>query len=170
MKNVDQTIAETTELKPIQEILQDTVGLSTENFTTYGTFKAKVLSGRNARTKSNGEPRGKVVLVTGVSPTAAGEGKTTTTIGLTDALNHLGVNATAALREPSLGPCFGVKGGAHGGGYSQVAPAQEINLHFNGDLHAITTANNLLASIVDNHIYWGNILDIDLDQLMFTCD
>ena len=167
MKNVDQTIAETTELKPIQEILQDTVGLSTENFTTYGNFKAKVLSRRNVHSDSNIGPSGKVVLVTGVSPTAAGEGKTTTTIGLTDALNHLGVRATAAVREPSLGPCFGVKGGAHGGGYSQVAPAQEINLHFNGDLHAITTANNLLASIVDNHIYWGNDLDIDLEQLMF---
>ena len=167
MKNVDQTIAESTPLRPIREILQERVGISEEGFTTYGNFKAKVLRPNSNSTGRNAERKGKLVLVTGVSPTAAGEGKTTTTVGLTDALNRLGEKATAALREPSLGPCFGVKGGAHGGGRSQVAPANEINLHFNGDLHAITTANNLLSSIVDNHIYWGNDLNLDRDHLMF---
>ena len=115
---------------------------------------------------SNRSPsRGKLVLVTAMSPTPAGEGKTTTTIGLTDALNLIGVNSSACLREPSLGPSFGMKGGAHGGGRAQVAPMEDINLHFTGDLHAVTSAHNLLASLVDNHLYWGNQLDLDSDKV-----
>ena len=104
------------------------------------------------------KPAGKLVLVTGISPTAAGEGKTTTTIGLGDALNAIGTKTMICLREPSLGPCFGVKGGATGGGQAQVAPMEDINLHFTGDFHAITSANNLLAAMIDNHLYWGNAL------------
>ena len=104
---------------------------------------------------------GKLILVTAISPTPAGEGKTTTTVGLTDALNHIGKKAMLCLREPSLGPCFGMKGGAAGGGYAQVIPMEDINLHFTGDFHAITSAHNLLSALVDNHIYWGNALGID---------
>ena len=106
-------------------------------------------------------PDGKLILVSAITPTPAGEGKTTTTVGLTDAFNHLGKKAMLCLREPSLGPCFGVKGGAAGGGYAQVVPMEDINLHFTGDIHAIGTAHNLLAALVDNHIYWGNALAID---------
>ena len=108
-----------------------------------------------------GKKDGKLILVTAINPTPAGEGKTTTTVGLTDALNHIGKKAMCALREPSLGPCFGVKGGAAGGGYAQVIPMEDINLHFTGDFHAIAAANNLLAALVDNHIYWGNELGFD---------
>src|SRR6202789_92210 len=106
-------------------------------------------------------PNGKLILVTAISPTPAGEGKTTTTVGLTDALNHIGKKAMLCIREPSLGPSFGMKGGAAGGGYAQVVPMEDINLHFTGDFHAITSANNLLAAMLDNHIYWGNSLGID---------
>ena len=106
-------------------------------------------------------PNGKLILVSAITPTPAGEGKTTTTVGLTDALNHIGKKAMLCLREPSLGPCFGVKGGAAGGGYAQVVPMEDINLHFTGDFHAIGTAHNLLAALIDNHIYWGNALGID---------
>src|ERR1700759_5717308 len=108
-----------------------------------------------------GKPNGKLILVSAISPTPAGEGKTTTTVGLTDALNHIGKKAMLCLREPSLGPSFGMKGGAAGGGYAQVIPMEDINLHFPGDFHAITSANNLLAAMIDNHIYWGNALGID---------
>src|SRR5437588_1342738 len=108
-----------------------------------------------------GKKDGKLILVTAISPTPAGEGKTTTTVGLTDALNHIGKKAMLCLREPSLGPSFGMKGGAAGGGYAQVVPMEDINLHFTGDFHAITSANNLLAAMIDNHIYWGNPLGID---------
>src|ERR1700731_2442079 len=104
---------------------------------------------------------GKLILVTAISPTPAGEGKTTTTVGLTDALNHIGKKAMLCLREPSLGPSFGMKGGAAGGGYAQVAPMADINLHFTGDFHAIGTAHNLLAALIDNHVYWGNALGLD---------
>src|SRR5271165_6818799 len=107
------------------------------------------------------KPNGKLVLVSAITPTPAGEGKTTTTVGLTDALNYIGKKAMLCLREPSLGPSFGVKGGAAGGGYAQVVPMEDINLHFTGDFHAITSANNLLAALLDNHIYWGNALGID---------
>jgi len=110
-------------------------------------------------------PDGKLILVTAMSPTPAGEGKTTTTIGLTDALNHIGKKALVCIREPSLGPVFGIKGGAAGGGYAQVVPMENINLHFTGDFHAITSANNLLAALVDNHIHHGNTLDIDLENI-----
>src|SRR5204862_5807457 len=106
-------------------------------------------------------PDGRLILVTAITPTPAGEGKTTTTVGLTDALNHIGKKAMLCLREPSLGPCFGVKGGAAGGGYAQVVPMEDINLHFTGDFHAIGTAHNLLSALIDNHIYWGNELGID---------
>ena len=106
-------------------------------------------------------PNGKLILVSAITPTPAGEGKTTTTVGLTDALNHIGKKAMLCLREPSLGPSFGMKGGAAGGGYAQVVPMEDINLHFTGDFHAITSANNLLAAMLDNHIYWGNALGID---------
>ena len=108
-----------------------------------------------------GKPNGKLILVSAITPTPAGEGKTTTTVGLTDALNHIGKKAMLCLREPSLGPSFGMKGGAAGGGYAQVVPMEDINLHFTGDFHAITSANNLLAALLDNHIYWGNALGID---------
>ncbi len=106
-------------------------------------------------------PNGKLILVSAITPTPAGEGKTTTTVGLTDALNHIGKKAMLCLREPSLGPSFGMKGGAAGGGYAQVVPMEDINLHFTGDFHAIGTAHNLLAALIDNHIYWGNALGID---------
>src|SRR5207248_6025930 len=109
----------------------------------------------------DGRPNGKLILVTAITPTPAGEGKTTTTVGLGDALNHIGKKAILCLREPSLGPSFGMKGGAAGGGYAQVVPMEDINLHFTGDFHAITSANNLLAALIDNHIYYGNTLGID---------
>src|SRR4029450_1701570 len=108
-----------------------------------------------------GKPNGKLILVSAITPTPAGEGKTTTTVGLTDALNLIGKKAMLCIREPPLGPCFGVKGGAAGGGYAQVVPMEDINLHFTGDIHAISAANNLLAALIDNHIYWGNALGID---------
>ena len=130
-----------------------------ENLEPYGHYKAKV--SMEFIKSLGGKKDGKLILVTAISPTPAGEGKTTTTVGLTDALNHIGKKAMCALREPSLGPCFGVKGGAAGGGYAQVIPMEDINLHFTGDFHAITSAHNLLSALVDNHIYWGNALGID---------
>ena len=111
------------------------------------------------------KPTGKLILVTAITPTPAGEGKTTTTVGLTDGLNHIGKKALCCLREPSLGPCFGVKGGAAGGGYAQVVPMEDINLHFTGDFHAIGAANNLLAALIDNHVYWGNSLGLDTRRI-----
>ncbi|MBM3594369.1 MAG: formate--tetrahydrofolate ligase, partial [Alphaproteobacteria bacterium] len=125
----------------------------------YGTDKAK-LSTSFLRSLA-GKPRGRLILVTAINPTKAGEGKTTTTIGLGDALCRIGKKTAIALREPSLGPCFGQKGGATGGGHAQIVPMAEINLHFTGDFHAITTAHNLLAAMLDNHVYWGNALGID---------
>ena len=165
MQTHDQQIASSVTLQPLAKLLEAKLHLTVDEFTTYGKYKAKIHAANLGARKS--ESASKLVLVTGVSPTAAGEGKTTTSIGLTDALNLMGVNAIATLREPSLGPCFGMKGGAHGGGRAQIAPAQEINLHFNGDLHAITSANNLLSATLENHIYWGNALDIDPNRLMF---
>ena len=135
------------------------LGIAPENLEPYGHYKAKVSMSFIKSLKSR--PNGKLILVSAITPTPAGEGKTTTTVGLTDALNHIGKKAMLCLREPSLGPCFGVKGGAAGGGYAQVVPMEDINLHFTGDLHAIGTANNLLAALIDNHIYWGNALGID---------
>src|SRR5262249_32700959 len=112
-----------------------------------------------------GKKNGRLILVSAISPTPAGEGKTTTTVGLTDALNHIGKKAMLCLREPSLGPCFGMKGGAAGGGYAQVVPVEDINLHFTGDFHAITSAHNLLAAMLDNHLYWGNALGDDARRI-----
>ncbi|MCD6075243.1 MAG: formate--tetrahydrofolate ligase family protein [Rhodospirillales bacterium] len=144
--------------RPMDEIGHK-LGIPKDHVLTYGRGKAKVdleyISGLS------GKKDGKLILVTGISPTPAGEGKTTTTVGLGDALQSLGKKAAICLREPSLGPCFGVKGGAAGGGYSQVIPMEDINLHFTGDFHAITSAHNLLAAMLDNHIYWGNELGID---------
>ena len=154
----DLEIARAATLRPIAEIAAK-AGIPPEALEPYGKYKAKVAL--DFATARAAHPRGKLVLVTGISPTPAGEGKTTTTIGLGDALNAIGTTAMICLREPSLGPCFGVKGGATGGGHAQVAPMDEINLHFTGDFHAITSANNLLAALLDNHLYWGNALGID---------
>jgi formate--tetrahydrofolate ligase len=154
----DLEIADAAVLAPIGEIAAR-AGIPDAALIPYGRYKAKVDLGFAA--EASARPAGRLVLVTGISPTAAGEGKTTTTIGLGDALNARGRRTMICLREPSLGPCFGVKGGATGGGYAQVAPMAEINLHFTGDFHAITSANNLLSAMVDNHLYWGNALGID---------
>jgi formate--tetrahydrofolate ligase len=135
------------------------VGIPQEALLNYGPYKAKL--SWDFINSVQGNPDGKLILVTAISPTPAGEGKTTTTVGLSDGLNRIGKKTMAALREPSLGPCFGVKGGAAGGGYAQVVPMEDINLHFTGDFHAITSANNLLAALIDNHIYWGNKLGLD---------
>lgn len=154
----DIEIAQKAELKPITEI-GASIGIPAEDLENYGPYKAKV-SLRLTRELEN-KPMGHLILVTAISPTPAGEGKTTTTVGLGQALAQLGKKAMICLREPSLGPCMGIKGGAAGGGYSQVVPMEDINLHFTGDLHAITAANNLLAAMVDNHIQQGNALGID---------
>ncbi len=158
----DIEIAQGAVMKPIVEIGK-TLGISDEHLDNYGRYKAKVslayLDSLPKREKS------KLILVTAISPTPAGEGKTTTTVGLGDALRHIGKNAMIALREPSLGPVFGMKGGAAGGGHAQVVPMEDINLHFTGDFSAIALANNLLAALVDNHIHHGNILDIDVRRI-----
>ena len=154
----DLEIARSTKLRPIAEIA-DKLEIPTDALEPYGRYKAKV--GFDFIKPLADRPDGALVLVTGISPTPAGEGKTTTTVGLGDALNRIGPRAVICLREPSLGPSFGQKGGAAGGGYSQVVPMDQINLHFTGDFHAITSANNLLAAMIDNHIYWGNSLGID---------
>ena len=154
----DIDIAQAATLKPIQEI-GDKLGIPATNLEPYAHTKAKInfdfIDGLSDR------PDGKLILVTAMTPTPAGEGKTTTTVGLGDALNLIGKKAMSCLREPSLGPCFGLKGGAAGGGYAQVVPMEDINLHFTGDMHAIGVANNLLAAAIDNHVYWGNDLAID---------
>jgi formate--tetrahydrofolate ligase len=155
----DIEIAQAAVKRPILDIAREKLGIAPENLEPYGHYKAKISMDYIKSLKS--KPNGKLVLVTAITPTPAGEGKTTTTVGLTDALNHIGKKAMLCLREPSLGPCFGVKGGAAGGGYAQVVPMEDINLHFTGDLHAIGTAHNLLAALIDNHIYWGNTLGID---------
>jgi len=154
----DLEIARAATLRPIIEIAER-AGIPADALEPYGRHKAKV--GFPFIDSLADRPDGALVLVTGISPTAAGEGKTTTTIGLGDALNASGARAMICLREPSLGPCFGMKGGATGGGYAQVAPMDEINLHFTGDFHAITSANNLLAAMLDNHLFWGNALGLD---------
>ncbi|MSP82555.1 MAG: formate--tetrahydrofolate ligase [Alphaproteobacteria bacterium] len=155
----DIEIAQAAKLKPIMGVAAEKLGIGPEHLEPYGHYKAKVSMDfiRSLQDK----PDGKLILVTAITPTPAGEGKTTTTVGLGDALNHLGKRAVICLREPSLGPCFGVKGGAAGGGYAQVVPMEDINLHFTGDFHAIGVANNLLAALIDNHIYWGNGLGLD---------
>ncbi len=156
--NPDLEIARAATLRPIGEIAAK-LNIPDEAIEPYGRHKAKI--GLDFVSALEGRPDGALVLVTGINPTPAGEGKTTTTVGLGDALNRIGKRATICLREPSLGPSFGMKGGAAGGGYAQVVPMDQINLHFTGDFHAITSANNLLAAMIDNHIYWGNSLGID---------
>ena len=158
----DLDIARAATLRPIAEIAER-AGIPADALEPYGKYKAKI--GLDFVAAQRDRPAGKLVLVTGISPTPAGEGKTTTTVGLGDALNHIGQRAIICLREPSLGPCFGVKGGATGGGYAQVVPMADINLHFTGDFHAITAANNLLAALIDNHVYWGNALGIDTRRI-----
>jgi formate--tetrahydrofolate ligase len=151
-------------MQPISRVAES-FDIPAEHLEYYGNYKAKLSDGLYNSLKD--KPDGKLVLVTAINPTPAGEGKTTTTIGLAQALNKMGKKAVAALREPSLGPCFGVKGGAAGGGYSQVVPMEDINLHFTGDFHAITAANNLLAAMLDNHIQQGNALDIDTRRVIW---
>ncbi len=160
---LDQHIARQIDLLPVAQVAEEKLGISAESLSLYGLTKAKLQLPPSPL--CNADKQGKLVLVTGVSPTPAGEGKTTTTVGLTDALNLAGVRASACLREPSLGPSFGMKGGAHGGGRAQVAPMEDINLHFTGDIHAVTAAHNLLASMIDNHLYWGNRLELDLNRI-----
>ncbi|HPU68305.1 MAG TPA: formate--tetrahydrofolate ligase, partial [Acetomicrobium flavidum] len=154
----DIEIAQRSKLKPILEIAKE-LGIPNEYLFPYGHYKAKV--DVNFLKKLEDRPDGKLILVTATTPTPAGEGKTTTTVGLTQAMVKLGKKAMLCLREPSLGPCFGVKGGAAGGGYSQVLPMEEINLHFTGDIHAVESAHNLLAALLDNHLHQGNALNID---------
>ena len=159
----DIEIAEAAALRPILRIGRDKLGIEADHLEPYGHYKAKV--SMNYIKSLKGKKSGKLILVTAITPTPAGEGKTTTTVGLTDALNHIGKKAMLCIREPSLGPCFGMKGGAAGGGYAQVVPMADINLHFTGDFHAIGSAHNLLAAMIDNHIYWGNALGIDARRI-----
>ena len=160
----DVEIAQSTKMKPIKEIAEQ-VDLAEDDLELYGKYKAKISLETISKVSSNED--GKLVLVTAINPTPAGEGKTTTMIGLSQALNKLGKKSIVAMREPSLGPCFGVKGGAAGGGYAQVVPMEDINLHFTGDIHAITTANNLIAAMLDNSIHQGNPLNIDPRQIVW---
>jgi formate--tetrahydrofolate ligase len=155
----DIEISQSAKKRPILDIAKEKLGISPENLEPYGHYKAKV--SMDYVKSLQGRKNGKLILVSAISPTPAGEGKTTTTVGLTDALNYIGKKAMLCLREPSLGPSFGMKGGAAGGGYAQVVPMEDINLHFTGDFHAITSAHNLLSALIDNHIYWGNALGID---------
>ncbi len=160
----DIQISRAASLKPISGIA-DSLGLDPQAVEPYGHYKAKI-DLKTAGLDSAG-PRGRLILVTAINPTPAGEGKTTTSVGLADALNRIGHKTVLALREPSLGPCFGTKGGATGGGYAQVGPMEDINLHFTGDFHAITSAHNLLSAMIDNHIHWGNALDIDVRRVVW---
>jgi len=158
----DIEIAREAKMRPIEDVAAK-IGISRDQLLQYGPYKAK-LSLDTVKSLSTRKP-GKLVLVTAINPTPAGEGKTTTTVGLGDGLNAIGKKTVICLREPSLGPCFGVKGGAAGGGYAQIVPMEDINLHFTGDFHAIAAANNLLAALVDNHVYWGNELGIDVRRV-----
>lgn len=160
----DIEIAQETRMLPIKEVAAG-YGISEDDLELYGKYKAKITSELWERIQ--GKPDGKLVLVTAINPTPAGEGKTTTSIGLAQSLTKAGKTTMLALREPSLGPCFGIKGGAAGGGYAQVVPMEDLNLHFTGDFHAITTANNLLAALLDNHIQQGNALGIDTRQILW---
>jgi formate--tetrahydrofolate ligase len=157
----DIEISNAAKLRPIAEIAAK-LGIAGTAVEPYGHYKAKL-----ALSPASPEQAGKLILVTAINPTPAGEGKTTTSVGLADALNRIGLKTVLALREPSLGPCFGTKGGATGGGYAQVAPMEDINLHFTGDFHAITSAHNLLSAMIDNHIYWGNALSIDVRRIVW---
>ena len=160
----DIQIAQEAQLEPIGNVARK-LGVEEEELEYYGKYKAKLSSQLWERVKDN--PDGKLILVTAINPTPAGEGKTTTSVGLGEAFGKLGKKAVIALREPSLGPCFGIKGGAAGGGYAQVVPMEDLNLHFTGDFHAITSANNLLAALLDNHIQQGNALGIDTRQIVW---
>ncbi|NII56977.1 formate--tetrahydrofolate ligase [Sphingomonas aerolata] len=163
----DIAIARSVALRPIARVA-DALGIPDDAVEPYGRFKAKIaLDWLEAHGRREGARRGRLVLVTAINPTPAGEGKTTTSVGLADALNLTGRKTVLALREPSLGPCFGTKGGATGGGRAQVAPMEDINLHFTGDFHAITAAHNLLAAMIDNHIHWGNALQIDVRRVVW---
>src|SRR6187397_2617063 len=159
----DIEISQTAKKRRILDVAKEKLGIAPENLDPYGHYKAKV--SMDFINSLESRPNAKLILVTAITPTPAGEGKTTTTVGLGDALNKLGKKTIICLREPSLGPCFGVKGGAAGGGYAQVVPMEDINLHFTGDFHAIGAANNLLAAMIDNHVYWGNKLDIDIRRV-----
>lgn len=161
----DIEIAQGCQMRPITEVAA-AAGLDAENLELYGRYKAKLSA--DVWKKTADKPDGKLVLVTAINPTPAGEGKTTTTVGLGEALAKMGKKAMIALREPSLGPVFGIKGGAAGGGYAQVVPMEDINLHFTGDMHAITAANNLLCAMLDNHMQQGNVLGIDPRRIVFT--
>ena len=159
----DIEIAQQAEMANIVELAQSQLGLNDQQLSTYGRYKAKVsLSVMN---ELAAREDGKLILVTAISPTPAGEGKTTTTIGLSDALNRIDKKSMVCIREPAMGPCFGMKGGAAGGGYSQVVPMEDINLHFTGDLHAIGAAHNLLSAMIDNHIHHSNVLDLDVRRI-----
>ena len=155
----DIEISQAAKKRLIVDVAREKLGIGPEHLEPYGHYKAKVSMDYIKSLQS--KPNGKLILVSAISPTPAGEGKTTTTVGLTDALNHIGKKAMLCLREPSLGPSFGMKGGAAGGGFAQVVPMEDINLHFTGDFHAIGAAHNLLSALIDNHIYWGNALGID---------
>ena len=164
MYKTDIEIAKEAVMKPIGEVAAK-LGITSEELELYGKYKAKLSDELWDRIKNNED--GKLILVTAINPTPAGEGKTTVTVGLGEAFNRLGKKAVIALREPSLGPCFGIKGGAAGGGYAQVVPMEDLNLHFTGDFHAITSANNLLSALLDNHIKQGNTLGIDTNQIVW---
>src|SRR4051812_24014827 len=152
-------------MRRITDVARERLGIPEDALEAYGKYKAKI--SLDYLSKLNGKTDGKLVLVTAISPTPAGEGKTTTTVGLGDALNHIGKKAMICLREPSLGPVFGVKGGAAGGGYAQIVPMEDINLHFTGDFGAIQLANNLLAALIDNHISHGNELGVDIRRIQW---
>ena len=154
----DVEIARNTKLEKIDEIANK-LGINEEELEQYGKYKAKI--NLKIKERLQNKPNGKLILVTAINPTPLGEGKTTMAIGLADGLQKIGKKSVLALREPSLGPVFGIKGGATGGGHSQIAPMEDINLHFTGDIHAITSANNLLSAMIDNHIYFGNELGFD---------
>ena len=160
----DIQIAQEAQMLPIKEVAAN-AGVTEDDLEFYGKYKAKLSEDFWDKIKDN--PDGKLVLVTAINPTPAGEGKTTTSVGLGQAFAKLDKKAIIALREPSLGPCFGIKGGAAGGGYAQVVPMEDLNLHFTGDFHAITSANNLLAAMLDNHIQQGNALQIDPRQVVW---
>src|SRR5882724_7364671 len=161
LRNID--IAQQAKMRPILQVARDRLGIPEDSLEPYGRFKAKV--SLDYVRQLAGRPDGKLILVTAISPTPAGEGKTTTTVGLGDALNLIGKKTLICLREPALGPVFGMKGGAAGGGYSQVVPMEDINLHFTGDFAAIALAHNLLAALLDNHLFHGNPLGVDVRRV-----
>ena len=162
----DIEIAREAKMKPIQDVLNGlNVPDKAEVYSPIGRYIAKIKTEYLDTLKNKKD--GKLILVTAITPTPAGEGKTTTSVGLNDGLNKIGKKSIVCLREPSLGPSFGMKGGAAGGGYAQVVPMEQINLHFTGDFHAITSAHNLLSALIDNHIYWGNKLNIDPENIVW---